>query len=190
MGQTQEPPGLEKNFERLIAYGDEWLQSLGSWNWNVAYEIEHYYSKTHSLQRKWNFSSRLVSFSVVYLWASLPRGAFFLGLTSHRERNQGSELQRGIWFRAPPGFPGCQHLPELREAAWAVPAPGLRLWPRREAGLPMGLRKHRPASIRCLSDEPETSPNQTSWKGARVDSLTFFGTLSPTPPTQGKFSIS
>lgn len=90
VGQAQEPPWLEKFFERPIVSGDEWLQSLGSQNWNAAYEVEHYYSPTHILQRKWNFSSWLVSFSAVHLWASFPRGAYFLHLTSHRERNQRS----------------------------------------------------------------------------------------------------
>lgn len=46
MGQTQEPPQLE----RLIVYRNEWLQSLGSLDWNEAYETEQYYSKTHILQ--------------------------------------------------------------------------------------------------------------------------------------------
>lgn len=49
--------------------------------WNAAYEAEHYYSQTHILQRKWNFSNWLLSFSVVYLRASFPRVAYFLGLT-------------------------------------------------------------------------------------------------------------
>lgn len=50
MGQTQEPPWLEKDIERLIIYRDEWLQSLGSLDWNAIYETEYYYSKTHILQ--------------------------------------------------------------------------------------------------------------------------------------------
>lgn len=94
--QTQEPPRLEKDFERLIVYGHEWLQSQGSRNWKAAYEEERYYSKTHILQTKWNFSNWLVSYSVVYLWATFPKAASFPGLTGYRKRKQGSELQRGI----------------------------------------------------------------------------------------------
>lgn len=89
MEQTQNPPQLEKDFERVIVYGHEWLQSQGSRNWNAAYEEECYYSKTHTLQTKWNFSNGLVCCSVVYLWATFPKAAYFPSLTGYRKRKQG-----------------------------------------------------------------------------------------------------
>lgn len=65
----------------------------GLLRWNAAYEAEHYYSQTHILQRKWNFSNWLVSFSVVYLQASFPRVAYFLGLAGQREGEKKSKVQ-------------------------------------------------------------------------------------------------
>lgn len=54
---------------------------------------------------------------------------------------------------------------------------------------PAGLRKHGSTTFRstALSDEPRTSFNLDK---VRFDSQTLSGTLSSTPPTQGKFSNS
>ena len=79
-------------------------------HWNAVYEEEHYYSKTHILQTKWNFSNWLVSSSVVYLWASFPRVAYFPGLTGYRKRKQGSQVTKRYlisgtsWFHRMPMF--------------------------------------------------------------------------------------
>lgn len=174
MGQTQEPPGLEKNFERLIVCGDEWLQSVGPPNWNVAYEIEHYYSKTHSLQRKWNFSSQLVSFSVVYLWASRRRRAYFL--RPHQPQGEKSRIwvtKRYLiagttWFLRMSTFARAQR------SCLGCSCPRFELNDLVERRPPTGLRKHRLSSIRCPSGGLETS-----WKGARTDPHSFF--LYPEP---------
>lgn len=66
--------------------------------WNAAYEAEHYYSKTHILQRKWNFSNWLVSFSVVYLQALFPRVAYFLGLAGQRGKIKGASYKEVLDF--------------------------------------------------------------------------------------------
>ena len=174
-------PRLEKNFERLIVYEDEWIQSVGTRNWNVAYEIGHYYSKTHPLQSKWNFSSRLVSLSVVYLWASGPGRAYFL-----RPRQPQGEKSR-IWVTKRYLTAGTAWLPRMSTFARAqrsclgCSCPRFELNDPVERRPPTGLRKHRLSSTSCLSGGLEAS-----WKGARTDPHPFFCYPEPNLSHSGK----
>lgn len=123
--QTQEPPQLEKDFERLIVCGYEWLRSQGS---HTGMQL----MKKSIIFPKPTFCRRSGT-SPTGWWASqlFTSELRFQGwLISQASPAPGREskdpkLQRGIWFQAPPGFIGCQTSPELREATWVVPAQGL-----------------------------------------------------------------